>query len=182
MIDMQNDFNLKLGNTLKRLRRLAGLSQEELADRAKVSQQTISKLENHAVEPRRRTMISLANVLADLGISRKDIDTLFEQAGMSASLQVDVNKGDWEINPAKIPLTESLTGSHDGSVLTLSNDPSFDFDKRKPVGAAKKKLLHSYATEKASLCMKLMLEIADEDPKLLEFLRTNLDLLQARAE
>lgn len=46
---------------LKLLRNKAGISQQKLADAIGVSQQSVNKYENHAVEPDIQTMILLAD-------------------------------------------------------------------------------------------------------------------------
>ena len=46
---------------LKQLRKEAGMSQKELAERIGVSQQSVNKYENHDVEPDIQTMIRIAD-------------------------------------------------------------------------------------------------------------------------
>lgn len=46
---------------LKELRHIKGVSQQIVAEAVGVSQQSVNKYENHAVEPDIRTMIALAN-------------------------------------------------------------------------------------------------------------------------
>lgn len=185
MIEMQADFNLALGNTLKKLRRSAGLSQDELADRAEVSQQTISKLENHSVEPRRKTIVSIANVLLELGISDNEVFKLFEQAGMSSGLITGIKEApeDSEANKDEVVETSSYSAGRGGFLSVFDDFHKTDFARENYTSDSKALKMKSYfVTEKASICMKLMLEIANEDPELLEYLRTNLEMLQARTE
>lgn len=46
---------------LKRLRKEAGMSQQQLADAVGVSQQSINKYENHSIEPDVATLIRIAD-------------------------------------------------------------------------------------------------------------------------
>jgi len=61
---------------LKLLRNEMGISQQQLADRIMVSQQSVNKYENHGVEPDINTLIKIAdffNVSIDFLVGRVDI-------------------------------------------------------------------------------------------------------------
>ena len=60
---------MDIGSKLKRLRVLAGLTQEELADRAELSKGFISQLENNITSP---SIATLLDILQCLGIQIKD--------------------------------------------------------------------------------------------------------------
>ncbi len=66
---------------LKKLRISHGLSQQQLADRIGVSQQSINKYENHAIEPDISTLIALADLFGtsvDYLIGHTDIERRIE--------------------------------------------------------------------------------------------------------
>ena len=60
---------MEIGSKLKRLRVLAGLTQEELADRAELSKGFISQLENDITSP---SIATLLDILQCLGVEIKD--------------------------------------------------------------------------------------------------------------
>ena len=60
---------MDIGSKLKRLRVLAGLTQEELADRAELSKGFISQLENNITSP---SIATLLDILQCLGVQIKD--------------------------------------------------------------------------------------------------------------
>ena len=60
---------MEIGSKLKRLRVLAGLTQEELADRAELSKGFISQLENDLTSP---SIATLLDILQCLGVEIKD--------------------------------------------------------------------------------------------------------------
>lgn len=53
----------EIGNKIKELRKLKGLSQEELAETAKVNIRTIQRIENNESEPRGKTLHLICDVL-----------------------------------------------------------------------------------------------------------------------
>ncbi|MBS1260995.1 MAG: hypothetical protein MAG453_00313 [Calditrichaeota bacterium] len=58
-----NDDTLRFGRTMRRLRRMRGLTQQALADRAGIDRATVSLIENGHEEPRADTVRKLAAVL-----------------------------------------------------------------------------------------------------------------------
>ena len=60
---------MEIGSKIKRLRVLAGLTQEELADRAELSKGFISQLENDVTSP---SIATLLDILQCLGVEIKD--------------------------------------------------------------------------------------------------------------
>lgn len=61
---MQNDdINIQIGNNLRAERSRLGLSQEELAERAGLQRQHISKIENGIIDIRVSTLIPLLKAL-----------------------------------------------------------------------------------------------------------------------
>jgi transcriptional regulator with XRE-family HTH domain len=72
---MQNDFHIlcvRLGRRLTALRKLSGLSQEELAFRAEIDRTYISQIERGVCNP---SLFVLCKVAQELGVS---IEVLFE--------------------------------------------------------------------------------------------------------
>ncbi len=66
---------------LKKLRISRGLSQQQLAEHVGVSQQSINKYENHAIEPDIATLIALAdlfNTSIDYLVGHTDIERRIE--------------------------------------------------------------------------------------------------------
>jgi tetratricopeptide (TPR) repeat protein/transcriptional regulator with XRE-family HTH domain len=84
---MTTGQSLTLGTLLRRARRAAGLTQEEMAERAGISLRTISDIErelNHT--PRRDTMILLADALGLGGAERTDLVAAAGRMRYQASL------------------------------------------------------------------------------------------------
>lgn len=91
---------------LKKLRKNAGISQQQLADVVGVSQQSINKYENHGVEPDIATLISLANYFStsvDYLIGNTDIERKIEnvQAYDLNAEEIRVIDGYRKLNPAE---------------------------------------------------------------------------------
>lgn len=66
---------------LKKLRNEMGISQQQLADVIGLSQQSINKYENHAVEPDISTLIALSkffNTSIDFLVGNTDVDRVIE--------------------------------------------------------------------------------------------------------
>ncbi len=59
----KNHSMMILGRKIRAAREYAGLTQEELADKAEVNRTTLSKIENGLAEPRARTLLRLARAL-----------------------------------------------------------------------------------------------------------------------
>lgn len=75
-----NAVATQLGELLREHRRAAGLTQEELAERARVSPRSISDLEHGGAHvPRRDTIGLLARALGLQGADREAIDALIDE-------------------------------------------------------------------------------------------------------
>ena len=71
---------------LKKLRQLAGVTQQQLAERLTVSQQSVNKYENHNVEPDIDTLIKIADffeVSLDYLVGRTEIQEMVTKKSMS---------------------------------------------------------------------------------------------------
>lgn len=76
---------------LKRLRKAAGITQQQLAAAVDVSQQSINKYENHDIEPDIRTLIALADYF------HTSVDYLIGHTYVTDHLQPDVKLSSEEI-------------------------------------------------------------------------------------
>lgn len=77
---------MNLIKRLKELRQSRGISQQQLADVAMVSQQSINKYENHNIEPDITTMIRIADyfeVSVDYLIGRSNIREMADEISVS---------------------------------------------------------------------------------------------------
>src|SRR5207248_6887375 len=71
----------RFGETLRTYRRAAGLTQEELAERAGVSPRSISGLERgEGATPRRDTVALLVKALSLTGVDREEFETMVVRA------------------------------------------------------------------------------------------------------
>jgi len=59
-----------IGEKILEIRKQKGLTQEELADRAKINLRTVQRIEKNETEPRGNTLKMLCNVLELLMISK----------------------------------------------------------------------------------------------------------------
>lgn len=168
---------------LKTLRREAGLSQDELAASSNVSQQTISKLENNNdVTPRRKTMIAIAKTFMDSGIKPEDIDGLFRAAGLGAALYGgEYDQADENLCGPKDARREVWHGLR---AMQAQDAQQYAIQKHLglPGSGTKEKPGRLSITDKVSGCIHLLVEIKNEDPRLLDIVRLNLDILQDRLE
>lgn len=91
---------------LKLLRTEMGISQQQLADKIMVSQQSVNKYENHGVEPDINTLIRIAdyfNVSIDFLVGRVDIRESVTKLSSSdlSNNEVDLIKAFQGLTPAQ---------------------------------------------------------------------------------
>ena len=93
---------MKLCEKLYELRRAAGLSQEELAERLNVSRQAVSKWENGAAQPELSKLVELSRLY---GVSVDELLSLeeAEKGDAKAASSVDASTPAEEGSPAKAP-------------------------------------------------------------------------------
>jgi len=68
-----------IGRRLKNRRMRAGLTQQELADRADTTQTTVARIERDAVEPEVTTIRKLAKALSAAGLHTTPADLIPEE-------------------------------------------------------------------------------------------------------
>ncbi len=69
-------FKIPTGGELRKLRKVAGLTQKEIAERARVSQSLIARVEAGAVDPRRSTLNKILNAVIASGEKRSASDVM----------------------------------------------------------------------------------------------------------
>lgn len=174
-----------LADMLKSLRKSAGLSQEELASKSDVSQQTISKLENGRTEPRRKTMVPLARVFLDLGCKKSDIEELLQSAGLDPKLAfISVEPGQYTVTrttaamglsaaPDPIDKEKAKQAQRQAFESSIGN---YLINKRHGLDTGATKMT---AIEKLSAVSYMLFEISSEAPELLPFIELQVQQLMA---
>ena len=106
---------MKLCEKLYELRRAAGLSQEELAERLNVSRQAVSKWENGAAQPELSKLVELSRLY---GVSVDELLSLeeAEKGDAKAASSVDAS--------APAPAQETLTAPKKARRRSASPSPS----------------------------------------------------------
>jgi transcriptional regulator with XRE-family HTH domain len=93
-VDADNEPALEIGRLLSRVRRTAGLTQEEVAERAEMSVRALRNIELGLVpRPRRRTMESLVQALRMEGGDENELLRLARASRIAKSSEEDSFEG-----------------------------------------------------------------------------------------